>query len=75
MAENVQTKHLELITKEIKSMRGWLEFLERHVAAVEKEGGVIPAITLTSINESSNKIVYNAAIINGAVLGKYDEHE
>lgn len=69
MAETVQVKHIDLITKEIKSMRGWLEFLERHVAAVEKEGGVIPAITLTSINESSNKIVYNAAIINGAALG------
>lgn len=68
-----RTKHLQKITKEIKSLRDWLTFLERDVEGVTNEKGVIGAIVLTSISESCTSILYNAGIVNGTVLGAYDQ--
>jgi len=67
---DTRDKHLEKLKKEISSMRGWLDFLERDLG---NERGVISAVTIQSISESSMKLVYNAGIANGAVLSGYDD--
>lgn len=68
-----RTEHLNKITKEIKSLRGWLEFLERDVKGATNDKNVISAIVLTSILESCTSILYNAGVVNGAVLSSYDQ--
>lgn len=71
-----RSEHLQKITKEIKSLRGMLNFLERDVEGVTNGKGVIGAIVLTSISEYCTSIVYNAGIVNGTVLDRYDRpHE
>ena len=67
---DTRTKHIELLNKEIASMRGWLEVLERDLS---NESGVISAVVVQSISESSMKLIYNAGIANGAVLSRYDD--
>lgn len=64
-SEKVRVKHVEAITNEIKTLRGWLDYLERDVT---NDRGVIHAILITSINESCMKLIYNAGIANGASL-------
>lgn len=71
MAEtDIRRKHVEAIAKEIKSLRGWLDYLERDIA---NNKGVIHALILLSISESCTKLVYSAGIANGATLQKYEE--
>lgn len=60
-------EHLKAITKEAKSLREWLDFLERDVNG---KGGVISAVVLQSINESCMKLLYNAGMVNGATLNR-----
>lgn len=64
----VKQEHLKAIAGEIKSLRGWLDYLERDITTQHK--GVVHALLLTSINESCMKLVYNAGIYNGAALSK-----
>jgi hypothetical protein len=66
---DTRNKHVELLNKEIASMRGWLDFLERDLA---NDKGVIHALIIQSISESAMKLAYNAGIANGAVLSGYD---
>lgn len=65
-----RNKHVETLRKEISSMRGWLDFLERDLS---HEQGVISAIITQSISESCMKLTYNAGVVNGAVLSGYDD--
>jgi hypothetical protein len=67
IAEEIRTKYLEQITKEIKSLRGWLDYLERDLTAANR---VIPAILLTSIAESCTSIVYSAGVVNGEMMSR-----
>lgn len=65
MADETRIKHVAQITEEIKTLRGWLDYLERDIT---NDKGVIHAVLITSINESCMKLIYNAGIANGAVL-------
>jgi hypothetical protein len=67
---NTRDKHYELIRNEIKSLRGWLDYLERDL---EHDKGVISAVVTQSISESCMKLTYNAGVANGAVLSSYDD--
>lgn len=70
MAEKrTREKHIDAITSEIKSLHGWLDYLERDIT---NDKGVIHAILINLINESCMKLVYNAGIANGAALSEYD---
>ena len=67
---DTRTKHLNAIESEIKSLRGWLDYLERDIT---NGRGVISAVLTEFINESCMKLVYNAGMANGAVMAKYDD--
>lgn len=64
-----RNKHIEKLKEEVDSMRGWLDYLVRDLS---HERGVISAVVIQSISESSMKLIYNAGIANGAVLSGYD---
>jgi hypothetical protein len=64
----IRTKHLQALDKEIRSMRGWLDYLEKDVTTVADDRGVISAVLITSVSESAMKITYNAGIVNGTLL-------
>ena len=65
--DEISEKHRQQIKDEIKSLRSWLDYLERDI---ENDHGVIHAILINSISESCMKIAYNAGISNGAALSK-----
>lgn len=67
---DTRTKHVDALKKEISSLRGWLDYLERDLS---NERGVISVIIIQSISESCMKLTYNAGIANGAVLSGYDD--
>ena len=64
-----RNKHVEKLKEEIRSLRGWLDYLERDLG---NERGVISAVVIQSISESGMKLTYNAGIANGAALSGYD---
>lgn len=65
----VRTKHLQSITEEIRSLRGWLDYLEKDLARdAAGERGVISGVMLASIGESTTNLIYKAGILNGATL-------
>ena len=65
------TKQRALVMKEIELMRSWLDSLERQA----REDGVIHAILLTYIAESSMRLIYGAAMNNGALISAYDNNQ
>lgn len=71
MTETV-AKHIKAIEDEIKTLRGWLDYLERDIT---NKQGVISAVLTASINESCMKLIYNAGMANGAVIAKYDNEK
>lgn len=64
---DVREKHRQAIKSEIKSMRDWLDYLERDI---ENDKGVIHVLIILSISESCTKLIYSAGIANGAELNK-----
>jgi hypothetical protein len=60
---------LQAITKEIGSLRGWLDFLERDLGRhATGESGVISGVLLASIGDSCTNLLYYAGIVNGVAL-------
>lgn len=68
--KTLHAKNVAAIVSEIKTLRNWLDYLERDIAS---EQGVISVVILKSINESSMNLVYRAGMDNGAALQKYEE--
>ena len=68
--ETLHAKNVAAIVSEIKTLRNWLDYLERDIAS---EQGVISVVILKSINESSMNLIYSAGMDNGAALQKYEE--
>jgi hypothetical protein len=69
MTETCRAAHVEKIRGNMKSLREWLDWLERDL---QHEQGAISAVVLTSISEASMYLIYNAGIVNGTALCVYD---